>query len=33
MWSEKNGLMMHKAFKKVFDDGQIVILPDPTAEN
>ena len=33
IWSEKNGLMMHSALKKLFDDGSMVIIPDPTDEN
>jgi len=33
IWSEQNGLMMHSALEKIFDDGRIVIIPDPTDES
>ncbi|KIW63917.1 hypothetical protein PV04_08881 [Phialophora macrospora] len=33
IWSEKNGLLLNWDFEKRFDDGRIVIMPDPTDEN
>ena len=33
MWSERNGLMLHGSIEKIFDDGQMVIIPDPTDDN
>ena len=30
IWSEKNGLMMHKLFEEDFDAAQMLIIPDPT---
>lgn len=33
IWSERNGLMMHTTLEKIFDDGRMVIVPDPTDEN
>ncbi|OAP54188.1 hypothetical protein AYL99_11723 [Fonsecaea erecta] len=33
IWSEKNGLMMNEDLEKIFDDGRMVIMPDPTDDN
>ena len=33
IWSEKNGLMLHTILGKIFDDGRMVIIPDPTDDN
>jgi hypothetical protein len=33
IWSEKNGFMLHNIFEKIFDDGRMVIIPDPTDDN
>lgn len=30
LWSERNGFMIHAALEKIFDDGRMVIVPDPT---
>jgi hypothetical protein len=32
IWSEKNGLMMNSVFETKFDDGRMVIMPDPSDE-
>ncbi|KAJ9501695.1 hypothetical protein H2202_002657 [Exophiala xenobiotica] len=33
IWSERNGLMLHQSIEKIFDDGRLVIVPDPTDDN
>ena len=33
IWSEKNGFMLHILFEEIFDDGRMVIIPDPTDDN
>jgi hypothetical protein len=33
IWSERNGLMLHTVLEKIFDDGRMVIVPDPTDDN
>ena len=33
IWSERNGFMMHTVLEKIFDDGRMVIVPDPSDEN
>jgi hypothetical protein len=33
IWSERNGLMMHTTLEKIFDDGRMVIVPDPMDKN
>ena len=33
IWSERNGLMLHIILEKIFDDGRMVIIPDPTDDN
>jgi hypothetical protein len=33
IWSERNGFMLHNVFKEIFDDGRMVIIPDPTDDN
>ncbi|KAK5461552.1 hypothetical protein LTR20_006476 [Exophiala xenobiotica] len=33
IWSERNGLMIHQSIEKIFDDGRLVIVPDPTDDN
>jgi hypothetical protein len=32
VWSEKNGLMMNSVFETKFDDGRMVVMPDPSDE-
>lgn len=31
--SERNNLLLHKPLEKLFDDGRMVIVPDPTDNN
>jgi hypothetical protein len=33
IWSERNGFMMHNILEKIFDDGRMVIIPDPVDDN
>jgi HNH endonuclease len=33
IWSERNGFMLHNVFEKIFDDGRMIIIPDPTDDN
>ena len=33
IWSERNGLMLHYILEKIFYDGRMVIIPDPTDDN
>ena len=33
IWSERNGFMLHTILEKIFDDGRMVIIPDPTDDN
>jgi hypothetical protein len=33
IWSERNGFMLHNILEKIFDDGRMVIIPDPTDDN
>jgi hypothetical protein len=33
IWSERNGFMMHNILEKIFDDGRMVIIPDPMDDN
>ncbi|KAL6245283.1 hypothetical protein RBB50_008058 [Rhinocladiella similis] len=33
LWSERNGLMMHYLLEEKFDDGRMVIVPDPLDNN
>jgi hypothetical protein len=33
IWSERNGFMLHTSLEKIFDDGRMVIIPDPTDDN
>ena len=33
IWSEKNGLMLHKDAERDLDNGPMVIVPDPTEDN
>jgi HNH endonuclease len=33
IWSERNGLMLNEVLEKIFDDGRMVIIPDPTDDN
>jgi hypothetical protein len=33
IWSERNGFMLHTILEKIFNDGRMVIIPDPTDDN
>jgi hypothetical protein len=33
VWTERNGLLLHHVIEEIFDDGRLVILPDPTDPN
>ena len=33
IWSERNGFMLHTILEKLFDDGRMAIIPDPTDDN
>lgn len=33
IWLEKNGFILHTIFKKIFNNGRMVIIPDPTDNN
>lgn len=33
IWSERNGFMMHVTLERIFDDGRMVIVPDPMDNN
>lgn len=33
LWSESNGLMMNEVLEEIFDDGRMVIIPDPADKN
>lgn len=33
IWSEKNGLLLSYRLRKIFDEGRMIILPDPTGDN
>jgi hypothetical protein len=33
IWSERNDFMIHNILEKIFDDRQMVIVPDPIDDN